>query len=80
LQCLEAAARERERKEGRKNARKRRKSLVLFVCLLFVFVGVRIWFSNGDVCYVEAEEWFHEPGTVLEETTVQEQKEFGAGK
>jgi hypothetical protein len=32
LQCLEAAARERERKEGRKG----RKSLVLFVCLLFV--------------------------------------------
>jgi len=76
LQCLEAAARERERKDGRKG----RKSLVLFVCLLFVFVGVRIWFSNGDVCYFEAEEWFHEPGTILKEKTVQEQKEFGAGK
>jgi hypothetical protein len=48
---------------------------------LFVFVGVRIWFLNGDACYVEAEEWFHEPGTILKEKTVQEeQKEFGAGK
>ncbi len=76
LQCLEAAARERERKDGRKG----RKSLVLFVCLSFVFVGVRIWFSNGDVCYFEAEEWFHEPGTILKEKTVQEQKEFGSVK
>ncbi len=68
LQCLEAAARERERKDGRKG----RKSLVLFVCLfvcllLFFFCrSERIWFSNGDVCYVEAEEWFHEPGKIFE--------------
>ncbi len=52
----------------------------LFDCCLFVFVGLRIWFSNGDACYVEAEEWFHELGTILKEETVQEeQKDFRAG-
>jgi len=73
LQCLEAAARERERKEGRK----KRKEVACPVCFCW---SERIWFSNGDVCYVEAKEWFHDPGTILKEKTVQEQKEFGAGK
>ncbi len=60
-----------------RGSEKGRKSLVLFV-----FVGVRIWFSNGDACYVEAEVWFHEPGTMLKGKTVQEeeQKDYGAGK
>jgi len=69
-------------KQPRGSEKGREVACPVCLCVLsFVFVGVRIWFSNGDAWYVETEEWFHEPGTILKEKTVQEeQREFGAGK
>ncbi len=63
-----------------RGSEKGRKSLILIVCF-FVFVGVRIWFSNGDACYVGAEEWFHEAGTILKEKNSTRRAEgFWSGK